>query len=364
VSDAGPVYDPVELRRRIVVCFSVGELRALAESLGVGGIAWDRGINEAAREVVRQSERYAGLPALVARLREIRPLVEWPDAAPSVAADAPSPAGPPPALSSPGSLGPPMTAPQPGPRAAPSSPPLHDPYAAQPGPPAIQVPVPPPSQAPPASGVWPGVTEEPAAAPAQGIDPRIFIVVAGLMVVAAIIAYLAGRASGPATAAGASPAANASAAAPGAAKSDGPAALAAGMLAQSFAELARVCELPSSAGGSELVFHRVYERCGPGAPARRPYSPPSAAGASASAEPAPSAEPAAPRNRRTGRGGDAPPGEAPSPSKGCVGACEAVHSACSGRCGPEPTESTAYDTFQRCQGRCLSEASRCRLNCH
>jgi hypothetical protein len=379
VSEAGPaLYDPVELRRRIVVCFSVGELKALADSLGVGGIAWERGLHEAAREVVRQCERYAGLPSLVAKLREVRPLVEWPDAAttePSATAlsGAPpalldAPAAPPtglgfPALtSSPGSFGP----------AGAEAPALRDPYAPPPGPPAIHLPpavaavvaanaAVPPTRLPTGTA-WPGVTGEPAA-PARGVDPRIFLAVAGLMVLAAIIAYLAGRASTAAAPAGASPAP--SVAATGAPRAEGPAALAADTLARSFANLARVCELPSSAGADALVFKRVFERCGPAPPPRRSYSPPvPITAADPATTPAASAEPAPTRGKRPGRGGDAAPGEAPPATKGCSGACDAQHSTCRARCGPEPIEGSAYDGYQHCLGRCLSDASRCKLTCH
>ena len=46
-------YDPVELRRRMAVCFSGPELRELAESLGVAGsITWTRGPSESARDLI------------------------------------------------------------------------------------------------------------------------------------------------------------------------------------------------------------------------------------------------------------------------------------------------------------------------
>jgi len=365
----------VDLRQRIAVCFSVGELRALADSLGVGGVPWDRGIQEAAREVVRQSERYAGLPALVAKLREVRPLMEWPEPAaaaqpalkplPTTLASEIAQVQAPPALSaSPGTLGPAppqplLQAPPPQTLAAqaePSqAPPLVDPYAAPPGPRAIQVP------RPTAGTAWPGVTgEAPAKAPTGGIDPRIFFAVAGLMVVAALIAYLAGRAStasAPPDAAAASPSGS-----PAPARAGGPAALAAGALARSFANLARECELPASAGVSSLVIQRAFERCGPGAPPRRVHVPtPSSSDPSAPATP--TAEPAQGKGRRQGRAANGAPTEAPPVAKGCTGACDATHAACRAHCGPEPQESSAYEGYERCLGRCLSEASRCRLSC-
>lgn len=369
MNERGPdLHDPTELRRRIVLFFSVGELRALADALGVGGIAWERGIQDAAREVVRQSERYAGLPALVARLREAKPEVDWDSGAtPAPALPAENDGAPvPPAISSP-PLAPPATAAFPALSASPGTfgpaPPLRDPYAPPPGPPAIQVPIPSAASAPPPPvGAWPGVTPVAPVAPARGIDPRILVAVAGLMVLAAVIAYLAGRASSAPAPGDAAAAASASV--PPSVRSDGPAALAAGAIARSFANLARVCELPSSAGANALVFTRAFERCGPSAPSRRSPAPatPSSA-ADGSAEPAPTAEPAPPRSRRSGRGADQAPSEAPPAAKGCMGSCDAQHSGCRAHCGPEPTESSAYDGYQRCLGRCLSDASRCRLGC-
>jgi hypothetical protein len=394
VSDAGPAqYDTVELRRRIAGAFSAGELRALAGSLGVGGINWDRGVQEAAREVVRQCERYAGLPALISRLREERPYLEWPEpmaAAPAPADLPPVPdaatAIPPtnayeavPALApTPGSLGPtpgnlgppavPALGPTPGSFGSAPAPPLSDPYAPAASAPPRPVPFTmgsPAGAPPPSPAGWPGVVgpAAPAARPG-GIDPRIFIAVAGLMVVAAIIAYLAGRASTATADAASAPAASASAP-PEAAPRSGPAALAAAVLSRSFANLARVCELPPSAGAGAYVFQQIAERCGPAAPPPHRASSPPPADTPAD-PPAPSANATPPpRNRRPGR--DPAPaggGAAPAPARGgCMGACEAQHAACRAHCGPEPVESSAYDGFARCQGQCLRDASRCRLNC-
>ncbi len=179
------------------------------------------------------------------------------------------------------------------------------------------------------------------------------------MVVAAIIAYLAGRAS---TAAAPKDAAAAASASPADSRATGPAALAAGALARSFANLARECELPASAGGNALVIQRAFERCGSGAPMRHVYVPPPPA-SEPSAPPAPTAEPGQGKGRRQGRAAEGAPTEATAPSRGCTGACDAKHSACRGHCGPEPTESSEYDGYQRCLGRCLTEASRCRLSC-
>jgi hypothetical protein len=365
VSESAEIYDAVELGRRIVVCFSVGELRQLADSLGVGGsIAWERGIHEASRDVVRQCERYAGLPALVAKLREIRPLVEWPEPA---AAAAPVPAlptmlsampGAPPASlpavptfgapADPDGAAPPADLPDPFAPPMPLAPPPRalDPQAAPP--PRLASPAPAPRPA-----AWPGMVAEPA--PARGIDPRLLVVVAGFMVLAAVIAYLAGRASSAPTAA-----APADAATPPPRRGDGPAVLASDAISRSLTNLARVCELPAGVAADVLVFRRVLDRCGPAPPPPRPAATPVATQPDPNAEPPP--EPPT-RTRRPGRGADPAPPDPGTPSKGCTGACDATHRACKAGCGPEPTESGGYDGYQRCLGRCLSDASRCRLSC-
>lgn len=347
MSDA-PIYDPVELRRRIVVCFSIGELRDLAEQLGVGGVVWERGIQEAAREVVRQCERYAGLPALVAKLRETRPLVEWPEAAPAApdAPDAPSFAAAPPE----GSFAPAaMSATQPAgsfapavmgasPPAAPA--PLADPFSPAP---------PPPRAAPVASPVWPVA---PAVRPPTGLDPRILVVVAAMMLLAAVIAYLAGRASSG-TPAAAAPAGSAEPAP----RADGPASLAANALDRAYHNLARACEL--SPGGGELIFRRVFERCGPPVASPRPRVEPEPPPPIVEPSDEPPPEPRPGRKRAAPRAGS----EEPATPRGCSQGCEAEHRTCVRRCGPEPTASSEYQGFQACLGRCLSDLPRCRASC-
>ncbi|APR81150.1 Vegetative cell wall protein gp1 precursor (Hydroxyproline-rich glycoprotein 1) [Minicystis rosea] len=374
VSESTEVYDAVELRRRIVVAFTPGEMRELAEQLGVGGsIAWDRGAQEAARELVKQCERYAGLSTLVAKLREARPLVEWPEpsgtaaSAPAFPAAAPVPMPAPFAAAAPAApVGPAIADPfAPAAPTLASGPPPSTAFApavfpTTPGavPPAAPSHVASPSPAP----FWP---EAPAPAPAQprGIDPRILVAVAGLMLLAAVIAYLAGRASSASPTAGAAP--NGSSVAATARRGDGPAAYAADALARSLDNVARTCEQRSAGGDGELVFRRVYERCGPMPLPTRPYSPPPPTPLpepSASADDAPR-EPAA-RSRRPGRGGgDAPANDAPPPARGCMGACDADHRSCMSHCGPEPTDGAAEEGYRRCLGRCLADVSRCRLGC-
>jgi hypothetical protein len=377
VSDA-PVYDAVELRRRIVVCFSMSELRELADALGVGGVAWDRGPQEAARELVRQCERYAGLPALVAKLREVRPLMEWPEPAtpqavvPALPEPMIAPSGDPfapsafpqvPTLpSSPGTLQPgapqpPVPEHEPAPPSFASGPPIADPFGAPaPGPPAMGLP---PSPGQP-SPIWPGTFVAPP--PRTGLDPRLIAAGIGLTALlgaAVVIAFLAGRAtSGDGVSA--APAASSTASPEGAHRGDGPAAMVTDAVARGLANVARACELPPSVGESVAVFVRVYERCGP-----PPLQPRSALPPAATPPPEPADTAAGPgaRPRRPGRGGGDGQPAAPAPGQGCFGKCNADHRACDAHCGPEPTDSGSYANYQRCLGRCLSESSHCMQSC-
>lgn len=89
-----PVYDAQELRRRMAVCFTIGELYRLAEKLGVPATpAWSNSPQDASRDIVRHFERSGALPFLVEALQEAKPLVEWPQ--PTM------PAAPPPIAASP-----------------------------------------------------------------------------------------------------------------------------------------------------------------------------------------------------------------------------------------------------------------------
>ena len=87
----------------MLVCFTIGEMFALAKKLQVPETpAWSNNPQEAARDIVRHFERSGALAFLVEALRESKPLVEWPEplplpvppAPPPVAAPAPSAASP------------------------------------------------------------------------------------------------------------------------------------------------------------------------------------------------------------------------------------------------------------------------------
>ena len=340
-------YDPVELRRRMAVCFSGPELRELAESLGVTGqITWDRGPSESSRDLIKQFEKYYGLGILVAKLRELRPLVEWPEPADPALALASAPA--------PQTL---AAAPLPvSTRAAPDAPeggpPLQDPHS-------------PASSAAPRSEIaraWPGTSGPAPTAPSapKGIDPRVLIVVAGLTVLAALIAYAAGRASRPPNAApdAAGSALPAGPTAPQ--KPVGPAMHAANAFRRSLDRVVRGCDLPTGSDRAASILGLALAHCG--LTLRAPSS----------ALTAPPLDPIITNDRppstrvkptRTPKD----PAQAPIPvtSKGdtCIAGCETDRRSCNDHCGAEPTESSLYDGYMRCRSRCLSATSHCRLAC-
>ncbi|MEP7125785.1 MAG: hypothetical protein ABJE95_32945 [Byssovorax sp.] len=345
VPAAAEGYDPVELRRRMAVCFSGPELRELAESLGVTGqVSWDRGPSESSRDLIKQFEKYYGLGILVAKLRELRPLVEWPEPADPALALGALPAQIPVAAA-------PLSTPTFDRReAAESGAPLADPHA-------------PSSSAAPRSTVaaaWPGTTGPTPAAPAaqKGIDPRVLVVVAGLTVLAALIAYAAGRASRPPDAA---PDAAGSAAPAKPAKPAGPAMRAAGVFRRSLDRVVRSCDLPTGEERDASILGLALAHCG--LTLRAPSS----------ALTAPPLDPIIPNDRpptttkpkSTKTSKDPAQAAVAVTTKGdsCIAACETDRRSCNDHCGSEPTESSLYDGYMRCRSRCLSATSHCRLAC-
>jgi len=91
-----PAYDAQDLRRRMLVCFTIGEMFALAAKLQVPQPpSWSNNPQEAARDIVRHFERSGALAFLVEALREAKPLVEWPEPLPLPVPPAPPPTPPP-----------------------------------------------------------------------------------------------------------------------------------------------------------------------------------------------------------------------------------------------------------------------------
>jgi hypothetical protein len=91
-----PQYDAQELRRRMPVCFTIGELYKLADKLQVmQSPSWSNNPQEAARDIVRHFEQSGVLAFLVDALREAKPLVEWPEPLPPKEPPPPAAAPPP-----------------------------------------------------------------------------------------------------------------------------------------------------------------------------------------------------------------------------------------------------------------------------
>jgi len=388
------------------VCFSATELRQFIEAIGLAAeVGQDKGMQEMARLLVRHFERQGSLEALVTRLRQARPLMEWPEpsALPAFATEGVPPPTPPPLPPGPAGIAAPFGAAPPIPpaassRGAPPSPDaepriLADPYAS-PG-------------APLAPG-WPG-TVAPAEAPPSGAGRlKIGLLVAGAAIAVAIAAFAIGRASTPPEAAGdaktqapeaageaktQAPAAGSAAAV----KTEGAAAIARGAIDRSLANVARACEVPIEGKPGPEIFRRMTERCGPRPSLGRQDRPPP--GTATTALPDPSQPGQAGAGAGAGQGSTggqtSPPGEpsqagepskspgpaetetkaAPAPAggpkalpaapnAGCLGACEAKHRTCKQGCGAEPKQSSQYTEYNACLAKCLSGNSKCKLSCN
>ncbi|WP_044235647.1 hypothetical protein [Chondromyces apiculatus] len=206
---------------------------------------------------------------------------------------------------------------------------------------------------------WPGTEPPRAEEQPRGLDPRILIVVAALMLVTVALAFFAGRFFSP-------PSDAAEAA------TDSIAARVAVAIARHTETVARTCEIGS--GDTAAVMRRAFQQCGPapastaGAPGTpRPgrLLPPGADPALASARPLPEPPPDAPDIDPTRLRPVAPPPPPPvDPGGACLGACDRDHKTCkASQCGSEPTQSTQYKAYQDCLSTCLRAASRCRLAC-
>lgn len=132
----------------MAVCFTIGELYALAEQLQVPQTpAWSNSPQDASRDICRHFERSGALAFLVEALVSAKPLVEWPEPLPAPAAlplplalppaPPPSAAPAPASASSPAALFPAPTLVGPGP----ALPPAHTIFA-QPSPHAVASPAP------------------------------------------------------------------------------------------------------------------------------------------------------------------------------------------------------------------------------
>lgn len=360
-ADAAPGhYDVAELRRCMVVSFSAGELGELARAHGMLPSAGSLGgapapADETARALLRHVERQGGLDSLVQRLREERPLVQWPEAvaaAPARPPEADEGAAQPPLdglaqePAAPGPLDPAVaTEPEAEPASSPPAP------AAGPPPPAAE-------QATAAPGLAPQAV--PTTAPSRaGLGAwahtqRRWLLAAGggALLVAMVVAFVAGRASsGPDADQDALPAADPASPAP-------VAKVAAEQLSAAVTAVAEACGVADARGPAKQVLANAFRACS-GPDARR-LGPPRAARPALTAGPStdgarPTTAPAQPPRDRP----------APAPRRsGCLDRCEQQHQRCKqSECGAEPASGSAYSEHQRCLSRCLTKASKCRLRC-
>lgn len=374
MSDQGerPIYDPAEVRRCIALSFSTKDLRDLAESLGATGIgAEGRGIQDVAREVVRHFERQGTLDRLVAKLAEARPLMEWP--APTNKAKMPAFPAPPefaPPAAAPAAASAPATAPATATATAPA-----------PAPAPVSAPAPAPVIRDPYAAGWPGTAPQNGASPSRSVEGRkvtMMIAIGGVTIaLIAIGAFLVGRAGSKEGPAPLLTGKDAQAKGERPMRESGAARLAADAVTRSFGHLARGCDLalaPNEQPGP-FLFKAAYEQCGSRPTIGRPPGLPRiprADGSAATAEPPPddpTPEPLVPRTPRPttdrtpkpGATADKPP--PPDAATACMDKCAASLRSCNGSCGPEPTSSSQYGSWQSCKSQCLAAVSKCRLDC-
>jgi hypothetical protein len=183
-------------------------------------------------------------------------------------------------------------------------------------------------------------------------------------VLAALIAYAAGRASRPPSAApeaagSASPASSSPPRRP-----NGPATHAADALRRSLDRVVRGCDLPASTERDAAILGLALSRCG--LQLRAPLSalsappPDPALAADRAPEPRPQA-----RAKPTKAAKEPAQAKDPATAKAdaCIAGCETERRSCNDHCGAEPLESSLYDGYMRCRSRCLSATSHCRLAC-
>lgn len=392
-------YDAAEIIRGIGVSFTAAQLERLAASMGVSGeVSFGRGVGEAARDLVRHFERKGQLGTLVAKLREAKPLMEWPELPEggegAGAAD--------PDARWMGAQGNPVVSvsntsvsqDNPGVLSGSSGSAHIDPFLAKPAGLTVTA----GDEAPKSGGAegaasgsgegspgarrglgaapssqgytWPGMTGGDAeeSAPSRGVDPRIFIVASALMLVAVVIAFIAGRAGAPSAApAGEDAGTPGERGAEQAQAPSGPAAMVASDIRRALAGVARACEVPVRGDAEEDVLLRAYDQCGPRPalpvrPLSDPLPPnPDSPTAAKSAEPAAGARNAGAPRRDAPRQAELPVDR--SSAAQCMRGCDTTQRTCNSQCGAEPTQGTQYAEYQACLGRCLRDASKCRLAC-
>lgn len=300
-----------DLERMIALAFTTGELSKFAERVAV---FTDRegDVDRNARVLVNAVSKKGTVDRLLRHLGDVKPLVEWPDPDDILVELEPPvsepPVSEPPASAPPASAGPPPSAGPPS--SAPLlAPPIVDPFLQQPD--------------------------------TQPLKP------ARLWTAAVAIAIGAG-----ALGAGMTRLLDA----PEAAELPGQpvplAHLAANHMAVAVDAVARACDAEVAAPSAREALSRAFASCAELPPPSRPRP------ALAAPEPPP---PLRPPSYRI----DAQPyrKKAPERPELCLERCNDVHDVCRTECGPEPGLSSKYPAYQRCLARCLTDSSRCRLDC-
>ncbi len=283
-----------------------------------------------ARELLRRAEQAGVVDVLVGHLAERAPLVEWPEpldgggekAGPeqvieTVSADATETTAPE------GETIPAEGAPEQAPEAADTA------ANAPSGPVSAWIP---PGHADP--------RQKAASSAKGGVDPRIFVLVALLMLGAGAVAFAAGRVS----------------AGDGDDRPARPAAHAAAALQVGLGAVARTCKVSAEPPLGTAVLQAAYDVCGVKPQReRRPAGTQVDLGDEPAAPAAPvDPGPLVPKPTQT---------ELPASTTGCVKRCSAEHNGCRSGCGPEPRESGGYAIYQGCLAKCLTASSSCRLAC-
>ncbi|MFO0617113.1 MAG: hypothetical protein U0414_31240 [Polyangiaceae bacterium] len=352
---AQPSVNRAELRTLVEGSFSAAQIVRLGTEWGlVPSDEWSRSTSDAARVLLREGEKRFGLAECVRRLRIAQPLIEWPAIEEANAAE----------------WGPPSSR---GPARDPESTAVATPdairaAASPPSPTVAAAPLPEPAPPPPPKPgpflPFPGTEPEPRRA---GLDPKIVLVIGGVVLAIAIVAFGAGFlwSRDPSRSA----ASGSSSASPSAAGSVrvGPALLAAGLLEDHVVAVASRCSVPYEANASREVLGLAMILCDRKTPpgdsdaiddiAPTPRSP------RTDPDPIdPDEEPRRPRPRP--EPADPGPRPAPAPGGGCVSRCKSVRTSCMSACGAEPSDASQYDKYASCTSKCVSAESKCRLSCN
>jgi hypothetical protein len=309
-------YDTRELQRVIAATFSGGELSKFAERWHV---LLDREASAAdgARVLLKAIEGRDAVPDLLARLREAKPLVEWPEPTERPATAAVAVFTPPP----------PLVAAAPAAAPAPPAPPPAPPVA------------PPPALASAGSLADPFAGDPPPAA--AGLSSTRRLALLGVVLAAGIglgvaVVLLVMRSDEPE-----------------AAGDQGVAKTAAAQLRLSLGAVAEACRVDArDATSARDLLASGFRRC------ERPPPRPEAR------EPDPLPQRQPPPDRPDPQLGIPPQTKPPSHEPICLDRCHGVHEDCrQSECGEEPTSASKYDAWQKCLAGCMTKYARCRLSC-